>query len=685
MTFLVNDGFTGTTNPLGQITIVENADGSLTFTIDQLTFAGAYLGDLRGLFFDLADETLVGSLSVTSAGPLTEVQQADDSIRNLGQGANINGLLGSDGGYDVGIEIGTNKIAGSDDVRSFTFTLSSSLRFLTLDDFANVDFGLRITSVGVDVDGNGVIDTARTESSKIGETTFDPIDANDDLVGVVEEDTTVAGNVLDNDTGPGTKTLVSITHDGTTTYFNGSDPVVVTLDSGAIITTYTDGRYQIDATGADGLAEGQQAPFDITYSVSQMVGSDTSTDEAHLFGMIVGRADAPFEQHLVPEDLEASAAGGFGVDVSGNHMIVGAPGADGSAGQVTIYERNPATGTFDSVMTISSPVAGLGQFGFDVAINESYAVVGAPAVNGHQGAVYVFEKTAGAWGTAPVATLLADIPTSNDYFGYSVAIDGERIVVGTPFDDDGATDAGSTFVFELQAGEWVQTAKLTANSAAGDGFGGSVDISGDHIVVGAQSADIYGSSSGVAYVFALQGEDWSAPTSLLPIDGADASHNFGEVAIDGNTIVIGAHANSFGGAGDAAYVYELVDDTWQGVAILRDPDLLGDDGNETAFGQRVDISGDLIVVGDIETASSVEPDPDEGSAYVYQRTGGVWNDTPVQELSSADLSAHDQFGAGIAIDGTTVVVGAYADDTEFGTNAGSVYVFNLDPSGWYIG
>jgi hypothetical protein len=218
MTFLVNDGSTGTINPLAQVTIIENPDGSLTFTITQLVSAGAYLGDLRALFFDVADESLIGSLGVTSIGPLTEVQQGDDTIRNLGQGANINGLLGSDGGYDVGIEIGSNSIAGSEDVRSFTFTLSSSLRALTLDDFANADFGLRINSIGTDADGDGIIDTARTEASKIGETTFDPITAQNDAA-TVSEDTSATGNLLTNDAGLGTKSLLSVSYDGNTHLF----------------------------------------------------------------------------------------------------------------------------------------------------------------------------------------------------------------------------------------------------------------------------------------------------------------------------------------------------------------------------------------------------------------------------------------------------------------------------------
>lgn len=166
-TFLINDASTGGNNPTVQVTITENANGTLTFTVTQLVSAGAYLGDLRGLFFDVADEDLIGTLSGTSlSDPLTEFQQGDDTVKDLGQGANMQGLLGDSGGYDVGIEIGTQGI-GTDDVRTFSFTLESTARALTLADFANVDFGVRITSVGQDIGGDGIIDTSRSGSSKI--------------------------------------------------------------------------------------------------------------------------------------------------------------------------------------------------------------------------------------------------------------------------------------------------------------------------------------------------------------------------------------------------------------------------------------------------------------------------------------------------------------------------------------
>ena len=255
MTFVVNDTSTGGNNPLVQIDITENPDGTLTFNVTQLVFAGGYLGDLRGLFFDVADESLIGSLSIMGAPTyLTEFRQGNDTVADLGQGANMQGLLGSDGGYDVGIEIGTQGIGkNGNDVRSFAFTLDSAARNLTLNDLANVDFGVRITSVGQDIDGNGTIDTTRNNSSKIGETT-DPITGNTDdgdatvtITGTAQEDSVLTANFGNNDPdGAASGITYQWQRNGTdidgataSTYLLGDDDVGATI---TVVVGYTDGQ-----------------------------------------------------------------------------------------------------------------------------------------------------------------------------------------------------------------------------------------------------------------------------------------------------------------------------------------------------------------------------------------------------------------------------------------------------------
>jgi Tol biopolymer transport system component len=212
LSFVINDRSTGGAIPVVQVTITANADGTLTFKVEQLA-SGGYLGDLRGIFFDIGDESLIGTLQVAAAsgGPLTEVRQGNDNVVDLGQGANMNGLLGTvdaekaatgaeGNGYDVGLEIGTAGIA-TDDVRSFEFTLSSSARSLTLADFDAVDFGVRITSIGA-VDESGAFVGKRSESTKIVENIdaiLDDGDATVTIGGTAQEDQILAASFADND------------------------------------------------------------------------------------------------------------------------------------------------------------------------------------------------------------------------------------------------------------------------------------------------------------------------------------------------------------------------------------------------------------------------------------------------------------------------------------------------------
>jgi VCBS repeat-containing protein len=281
MTFLVNDRSTGGRIPAVAVTITENEDGSLSFTLNVI---GPYTGDLRGFFFDLADESLIGTLRVTPASPgFTEFRQGDDNIKDLGSGANMQGLLGSDGGYDAGIEIGTAG-TGKDDYQSFSFTLTSSAGPLTLEDFSNVDFGLRLTSVGWgwgDRDG-GV---------KLLEHTSSAIDAIDDANEIDEDQTSnsVGGNVFANDENLECAHFI--------TAVNGSAWNVGYEVEG----TYGTLRLKLDGSytytlkpAAQTLADGQTVIETFSYTAKSFDEfTSFSTDSAFLNITITGANDAP--------------------------------------------------------------------------------------------------------------------------------------------------------------------------------------------------------------------------------------------------------------------------------------------------------------------------------------------------------------------------------------------------------
>ena len=276
MTFQINDASTGTVNPAVWVTITENGDGTLSFSVTQ---EGGVVGDLRGLFFDMADESILKSLVVTAAS--TDIRIGDDSIKDLGDGANMNGLLGSDKGYDVGIEIGTSGI-GKDDVRSYSFTLDSTVRDLTLADFAQVDFAARLTSVGV-------LEGTRADSSKILENTSAAVSLADESAVVLENGQT-DGNLLDGLGLPGTTVL--------TGWSGGAVGEQVALSSdGDIIGTLrvnADGSYVLDASAADELSAGEEIVYDLSYSARNQTEATSWSDDTAAFTVkVVGTNDGP--------------------------------------------------------------------------------------------------------------------------------------------------------------------------------------------------------------------------------------------------------------------------------------------------------------------------------------------------------------------------------------------------------
>jgi hypothetical protein len=253
-----------------------------------------------------------------------------------------------------------------------------------------------------------------------------------------------------------------------------------------------------------------------------------------------------------------------------------------------------------------------------------------------------------------------------------VAIDGDTIVVGAEKDTTGVGMwAGSAYVFTRTGGVWSQQDHLYADDAvAGDQFGNTVAISGDTIVVGARYDDTAaGSLAGSAYVFTRSGGTWSQQAHLYA-DDAVADDRFGDsVAMDGDTIVVGAQYDDVGTEdwAGSAYVFTRTGGSWsQQDHLYADAPVTQD-----RFGDSVAIDGDTIFVGasgvDTATVSNL------GSVFVFTRAGATWNRR--YQLFADDGAESDLFGRSVAIDGDTSVVGANHDDTAGGSMAGSAYVF----------
>lgn len=379
-------------------------------------------------------------------------------------------------------------------------------------------------------------------------------------------------------------------------------------------------------------------------------------------------------QKLKASDGSAVDNYAISLGVCGEWAVIGAELDDvngGNSGSAYMYQRVSGVWTEQQMITAPDGAAN-DSFAFDVAIDGDTVVIGAPADDdggSDSGSSYVFVEVGGVWQFQQKLT--ATDPATGDFFGAAVSIDGDTIVVGAYADDDGGASSGSAYVFTRTAGVWSQQQKIIADDdAANDEFGRDVGVSGDLAVVGAHFDDDGASNAGSAYIFARSVGVWSQQDKITAGDfGAD--DEFGRVvAIDGTTALIGAWRDDDAGtnSGSAFVFVDAGGGNWTEQAKLTANDAAASD----EFGFSVVLFGDVAAIGadrDDDGGSS------SGSAYVFARTGTDWEQQT--KLTADDASVGDLFGNAVTLDGDTVIVGAVWDD-DLGTNSGAAYVFKID-------
>ena len=335
------------------------------------------------------------------------------------------------------------------------------------------------------------------------------------------------------------------------------------------------------------------------------------------------------------------------------------------------------------------------------------------------GAAYVFTRDgSGVW--SQQAYLKASNVEAGDGFGNSVAISGDTIAVGawledsdgTSEGDNNANNSGAAYVFTRDSmGVWSQQQYLKASNAeTDDQFGYSISLSGDRLAVGARLEDSDGSSeadnnaadAGAVYVFTRDGSGVWTQEGYLKASNADASDQFGwTVALSGDFLAVGAYLEDSSGNllnnnatnSGAVYVFRrsLINDNafWGLGNIVK---ASGNPDNDDQFGYSIALSGDTLAVGaNLEDGDgSSETDnsaADSGAVYIFTRgENGLW---PKQQyLKASNAGAGDGFGSSITLSGDTLVVGAWLEDSDGSSEsddsaveAGAAYVFTRDESG----
>ena len=266
---------------------------------------------------------------------------------------------------------------------------------------------------------------------------------------------------------------------------------------------------------------------------------------------------------------------GCSVSVSGDTAVVRTYYGDGmvaDSGSAYVYARSGSTWTEQAKLTASDGAAD-DLFGYSVSVSGDTAVVGAyqdDDSGSNSGSAYVFVRSGSIW--SQQAKLLPGDGAEFDWFGWSVSVDGDTAIVGALRGDGIVTDAGSGYVFVRSGSSWTEQGKLTASDGAGGGwFGHSVSVSGETVVVGMTSGDGNEVNSGSAYVFvrsgsslcdgscvvtpSLAGYTFAPASSDVTVAGADvAGIDFASERVTGGTLsgggcaVFGRRATAGGGS-----------------------------------------------------------------------------------------------------------------------------------------
>ena len=385
----------------------------------------------------------------------------------------------------------------------------------------------------------------------------------------------------------------------------------------------------------------------------------------------------PFAKSIRFVDPDGAPEHQFGASVSinGDFLVAATKSGPGQgatrSGVAHVYHRIDSG--WNHVATLAASDGRPNDwFGCGVSINRDTILIGAPLADtaaGHRtGAVYVYQRNNAHW--IEVAKLMASDGAPEDWLGAVVAVSEDYAVAGAHRNDAAGGEAGAVYVFQRQESAWHEAAKLTASSAQpGDAFGTSVAIDGDTIVVGAWNGDSgVAANTGASYVFLRRGASWHEVIRLNASD-AEAGDEFGSfVAITGNTIVVGAPKDDIDTIADAgsAYVFQRSDDGWIEMGKLT----ASNAGAHDQLGSWVSMCAKHAIAGAARNRAR------HGSAFIYEKPKSGWrNMFETQELMGSRTHGIDSFGAAVCVAGNRAAVGAFWEDTAAGSRAGALYIF----------
>ncbi len=313
--------------------------------------------------------------------------------------------------------------------------------------------------------------------------------------------------------------------------------------------------------------------------------------------------------------------------------------------------------------------------GWTIAMDGPRIVLGLPRsdlAGQDSGAVYVLRRSGGM--VVEEAQIVPADTAPFAQFGFSLVSREDVLLVSAPQDSEVAPAAGSVYVYDQSGTSWVQRGKLFASDAQlGDAFGTSLSLSGDWLAVGAAFEDGNGppgTESGAVYMFReLAPNLWIEQQKLVASDASmDAA--FGRVAIQGTDLFVGVPSDDErGDNAGALYRFELQSNTW----VEREKILPANLGAGHRFGRSLAIEGTRLVVG--------APRDRAGAVYVYERVVGAWVETAKIDAPDLNGGFTAKFGEAVALEDDNILVGEPLAGSGNARGAAFVYSRSGD-DGW---
>jgi hypothetical protein len=348
---------------------------------------------------------------------------------------------------------------------------------------------------------------------------------------------------------------------------------------------------------------------------------------------------------------------GSKVAISGDFAVVGAPAGNPYEAKVYFYKKTESGWIEQAKFTLPNPANDALHFAESVAIDGTYAIVGASAYDGYgKSKAFIYHYNGSNW------VLEQIIEPSNNFaqvfdnrFGQSVSISGDLAIVGA---------ANRAYLFRRSTTGWSEQAPfLTSGNNPSRGFGYAVSISGNYAIVGGNDALAPVVTPATTYIFFFDGVSWTNQATLSPGDGLKGGTRQA-VSISGEYAMVGHTTANFSNSYEGkAYILMRNDTQWTVQVDLKSPPR-----SNTRFGWSVAIGSKFAAVGD-------PWDNQGGAAYLFSYDGNQ-----LAKINASDAVNNDFFGQSIGIDGAGIVVGAPHKTGPVGFYQGATYGYSYLPA-----